>query len=122
MRDFLGQELGIGDFAVAGARGNSSAEYGSILYRIKKFNAKSIGCERLSVWYQWTDGNGKRLDECVVIGSTKHANLSSPNRLTKVRPHKNQIKVFNNPEKYPRVVGKWLHGAEEIDWDKLSLI
>ena len=121
MKDFLGQELSVGDFAVAGARGNSSAEYGSILYRIKKFNANSIGCDRLSVWYRWTDDSGESLKECITISSMKHANISSPLRLTKVIPHKNQLKVFNSPESYPTIVGRWIHGSNEIDWDNISL-
>lgn len=121
MRDFLGQKLNVDDFVVAGGGGNTTAEYGMVLYRIKKITPERINCKRLRVDYSWTDENGKRRKKCITTSKMSHASLSSPNKITKVTPHENQVKVFENPTKYPEVVGKWLHGAKSINWDKISL-
>lgn len=106
MRDFLNQPLSVGDYLVKMGKGNGPAEYGMILHRIDGFGDGTVVTSRLSIRYH---------PEVTVRHTT--ARTRKLMSLVKVTPHPNQVKVFENPEDYLELVGTWLHGQRDIDWD-----
>lgn len=121
MKDFLGQKLEIGDYIVLQGAGNRSAEYGLLLYQIVGFG-KSVQAERLSVDYIWYDKNRVRLDKVEIVVKKKKASLKKRSKIVKVNPPQGMVKVFQNPQEHAELIGKWVHGQTEIDWETLKTL
>lgn len=117
MKDFLGQDLVVvGGFIVYPGAGNTAAEYGLILHKIIDIDPekKSIRTERLDVRYK--EGGGK--DEIRRVKTT----IKALTKVVMVNPPEQMIKVFESGDmKYFDLIGKWLHGRTEINWDTLKV-
>jgi len=111
MKDFIGQELKVGSYVAMGGSGNSSAEYGMILFRITDIARGKIKAERLKVRYPTF-----KLSEAVV--SKSNVTLTKPGRLVKVSPQPAVKKVFKNFDEYTKVIGPWIHKGE-ANWEKV---
>lgn len=119
IRDFLHQPLAVGDMVVRMGGGNRSCEYGMLLHEITGFSKGKIVTRRLNVHYSWHDESGNRLKECKVEVKHTTTRISKPMTIVKVNPHPNQAKVFFDPQSYADLVGEWLHGQKNIDWDNV---
>lgn len=113
MNDFLGQKLSIGDYVTHPGRGNTTAEYGLILYRILGISPKGIKAQRLTVHYDNHDDTGQNY---TVTADTRTSTLKKSLTLVRVKPPKKMLEVFNNPEQHAELIGTWLHGQSPIDW------
>ena len=51
-RDFLGQELQVGDYCSFPGGGNGSGSYGLLLHKVIKLTDGSVQTERLSAYYR----------------------------------------------------------------------
>lgn len=122
MKDFLGQDLKIGDYIVLQGAGNRSAEYGLLLYQIIGFGDRTVQAERLSVSYIWYNPDGNRRKTAKVVVEKKKGILKKRSKLVKVNPPQGMIKVFQNPQEYAELVGKWVHGQTEIDWQAIKTL
>ena len=105
MKDFLGNELSEGDYVAAGGRGNSSAEYGMILYRVEAVEPK-LKIRRLTISY------GPKVVKSRLVTAT------NSNKYVRVNPPARARTLFDKAvagELKPSeadLIGKWLHGAE----------
>lgn len=108
-KDFLGQELQVGDYCSFPGGGNGTGSYGLLLHKVIKLTDKSVQTERLSVHYRPNK-----------IIKRKKSNITKSHKLTKVIPPPNMVKAFENPEEHFDLVSKWLHGQCTINWEDLS--
>jgi hypothetical protein len=107
MKDFLGQPIKRGCFVTYPGRGNTTAEYGLILYRVIDVTSKGVVAERISHQYE---GNNE-WSYC-----RKKSTLKKTTKLVVVVPTEAMVDAFDDPDAYNVLVTKWLHGQEEIDW------
>lgn len=111
-RDFLGRILKVGDFCTFPGGGNRACEYGLLLHRVVKISDKGVQTQRLRHDYP----------EHKEPGVSRHtkSTIKKSAKLTIVDPPANMVRVFENPQTYPEIIGKWVHGMTIIDWDTLT--
>lgn len=109
MLDFLGKKIKPMDFVAYPGSGNTSAEYGLILYKVLEVYDDSIRVERLTINYQ----------KSVII--RKPSVIKACTKVVCITPPPRMVEVFNSPDKHFDLVGTWVHGRTEIDWDTLKI-
>jgi len=108
-KDFLGQELRVGDFVAYPGGGNTSAEYGLLLMRVEEVRSDAVKVERLDCQYKPNKVN------------RKYSTIKALTKLVKVTPPLRMVEVFNEPDKHFDLVSKWVHGRTDIDWQTLKV-
>ena len=112
MKDFIGNEFKIGDYVAAGGKGNSSAEYGMILFRVVSVSPR-LQLLRLTVQYPTYSTTN------IVIGPHK-ITATNLNRYVVIQPPANVIDLFeravageaNLTPDEKKLLGQWIHGAD----------
>jgi hypothetical protein len=111
IRDFMGNELSVGDFVVAGGSGNSKAEYGMILYRVEDTSGK-LKLRRLTVSYPTANASNTVVESRLIT-------VENTNRYARIFPAEHVIDLFARAvngtltQNERTLVGKWIHGANE---------
>lgn len=113
MKDFLGNQIKIGDYIAAGGSGNGSCEYGMILYEVTGFTDNgSVNVLRLKRTYV------SKTPKCKVIKT----NLCNTNKCVIVQPHQKMIQLFERAKSQTLTdsdfyrIADWLHGQKEMNW------
>jgi len=112
VRDFLGQEININDYVCYPGGGNTKAEYGLLLLKIVSIKDDSLRIERLDVDYG--QGRGRKI-------LRKQSTIKAFSKIVKVKPSQKMIEVFEKPEDHFDLVGAWIHGRTDIDWETLAV-
>jgi len=113
MKDFLGNSIKIGDYIAAGGSGNSSCEYGMILYEVTGFTDNgSVNVLRLKSSYS------KGIPNCKIVKT----NLINTNKCVIVHPFSEMIQLFERAKSKTLSlsdslkIADWLHGQKEMSW------
>jgi hypothetical protein len=109
IRDFLGNELSVDNYVVASGKGNTSCEYGMILYKVVGFSDKGkLQLRRLTKEYGQKGSPDK-------VGSRK-VSIANPGYYMKVTPSHDIQDLFDcavsgalQPDEI-KMVFSWLHG------------
>ena len=111
MQDFIGNDLNVGDYVAAGGSGNTSAEYGMILYQVLVTSPK-LKLVRLSVSYDDPKAGG------LVNVTSRKITATNPNKYVLVRPSSGIVDLFDRgvsgalSVSESELVGRWIHGAD----------
>jgi hypothetical protein len=112
-KDFLGQELHVGDWVVRGGRGNKAAEYGMVLARITHVDESSLRGARLEVRYDHSKGHKAhvRVRTLVITNPNTVCRIADPGDAAKALFEKAVDDPESLSEQEIDVAEKWLHGA-----------
>ena len=110
MKDFLGNEIKVGDYVAAGGAGNTKAEYGMILYRVEAAGEK-LKLVRLTAHYptfkdteteiKASKASASNLNKYVVVAVPDH-----------VRDLFDRGVAGTLTQAEKNLLGRWIHGAE----------
>jgi len=106
MRDFIGNELKVGNFVAMGGSGNTRAEYGMILLKVVE-TGENLKLVRLTATYP--KGTAK-------IG-WKKVTARKSNKYVLVNPSNKVQDLFDRAvsgdlrEGENRIIGRWVHGS-----------
>lgn len=113
MKDFLGNEIKIGDYITSGASGNGTCEYGMILYEVTGFTENgSVSVLRLKSSYS------KGILNCKIVKTS----LCNLNKCVIIQPHHKMIELFERAKSKTLTlsdslkIADWLHGQKEMSW------
>jgi len=110
MLDFIGKEIKVGDWIAGGGSGNSSAEYGMILYLVREVTEDRLKLTRLKVTYP------QHTRESAEVHVRKMSATNS-NRYVVVKPAAKVKALFKralNDNLRPgdaQFIGTWIHGS-----------
>ncbi len=105
MKDFLGNDIKVGDFVAYPGAGNKNAEYGLLLKKVINISSTHVEVEGLDMDYNSNPFTVER----------KKSRITNTNKLVVVQIPAYMLVLFNRAEDYPKEIGQWIHGITDFD-------